>query len=296
MPLSPSTCKSSTDTFQIDLTNLTLATGSANTPSGDSSHNVTILGGALQAAKQNLGMQDYYTIYLRSYCGWNGNDKYANCTNPKSYFWFDPINVWGLNDTGTPVHDYLSHGFTDGLDTYHAASKAMFVLYVAALAATSATLLVGISAIFSRWGSFFTTFCAKAASACFIGASGLASGIFLIMRRTMNNELKDDYGITTSIGGKSLALSWIGTAFAVGAGFFWLLSVCCCSGRSPYNPGGREARRTRAEKTPYTYERVGSPYLGPRDTQSVPLQNFGGEGGGHGQRGSAYEPFRPQHV
>ena len=278
------------------MTNLTLTTGDTNTLSGDSSNNVTILGGALEAAKQAMGMQDYYTIYLRSYCGWNGNDKYANCTDPKSYFWFNPITIWGLNNTGTPVDDFLPKSFRDGLDTYHGASKAMFVLYVAALAATSATLLVGVSAIFSRWGSFFTTFCAKAASVLFVAATALASAIFLILRTSLNHTLKDDYGIKTTVGGKSLALSWIGTAFAVGAGFFWLLSVCCCSGRSPYNQGGREGRgRTRAEKTPYTYERVGSPYMGPRDTQSVPLQNFGG-GGGHEQRGSAYEPFRPQHV
>ena len=207
-------------------------------------------------------------------------------------FWFNPIKVWGLNNTGTPVNDYLPDSFIDGLDTYHAASKAMFVLYAAALAATCVSLAVGISAIFSRWGSFFTTFFAGLGAIFLLGASGLAAGIFIVLRTTLNHNLKDDYGITAHLGEKSMALTWIGSAFAVGAGFFWLLSVCCCSGRSPYNPGSKEARRTRAEKTPYTYERVGSPYLGPRDAQSVPLQNFGG----HDQRGSAYEPFRPQHV
>jgi succinate dehydrogenase/fumarate reductase cytochrome b subunit len=288
--LSPPHHIHATNTLQIDLTNLTLATGTANNP--DSSSNAALLGGALQAAKQSLGMQDYYTIYLRSYCGWNGDDTYANCTDPKSYFWFNPIKVWGLNSTGTPVNEYLPKRFIDGLDTYHAASKAMFILYAAALAATCATLVVGISAIFSRWGSFFTTFFAEAACILFVGASIVASTIIFVLRTVLNRELKDDYGIKTSVGGRSMALTWIGTAFAVGAGFFWLLSVCCCSGRSPYNSGGKEARRTRAEKTPYTYERVGSPYLGPREGQSVPLQNFGGGD----QRGSAYEPFRPQHV
>lgn len=281
--------------LKIDLRNLTLATGTSNNP--DSSSSLTLLGGALHAAKQNLGMQDYYTIYLRSYCGWNGDDTYANCTSPKSYFWFNPVKVWGLNNTGTAVDDYLPKRFTDGLDTYHAASKAMFVMYVAALSATAATLVVGVSAIFSRWGSFFATFCATAASVLFIGASIVASVIVFVLRNVLNHELKNDYGIKTSVGGRSMALTWIGTAFAVGAGFFWLLSVCCCSGRSPYNPGGKEARRTRAEKGPYTYERVGSPYSGPRDTQSVPLQNFGGGAAGAGrQRESAYEPFRPQNV
>lgn len=282
------------------MTNLTLGS-SANLLSDLDGGNTTILGGALQAAKQSLGMKDYYTIYLRSYCSWNGNDLYANCTDPKAYFWFNPIQVWGLNNTGVPVEDYLPKTFRDGLDTYHAASKAMFVLYAAGLAASCITLLVGFSAMFSRWGSFFTTFFAAAMAVLILGASGTATAIYVVIKVALNNTLKDDYGVQSTIGTKSLAVTWIGTAFAVAAGFFWLLSVCCCSGRSPYNPGSKEARRTRAEKTPYTYERVGSPYLGPSDQQAVPLTNLGPgpHAGGYAPpqpRGSAYEPFRPQGV
>lgn len=244
-------------------------------------------------------MKDFYTIYLRSYCSWNGNDTYANCTDPKAYFWFNPIKVWGLNDTGVPVDDYLPKSFRDGLDAYHDASKAIFYLYVGALSAASITLLVGISAIFSRWGSFFTTFCASAMSLLIIAASITTTAVYLILKAALNETLKKDYGIKSTVGTSSLALTWIGTAFAVGAGFFWTLSVCCCSGRSPYNPGSREARRTRAEKTPYTYERVGSPYMGPSDHQSVPLNTLGPSGFAPqrpAHMGSAYEPFRPQGV
>jgi hypothetical protein len=259
-----------------------------------------LLGGALEAAKQSLGMKDFYTVYLRSYCSWNGNDTYANCTDPKAYFWFNPIKIWGLNNTGTPVDELLPKSFRDGLDAYHAASKAIFYLYVFSLSAASVTLLVGISAAFSRWGSFFTTFCASAMTVMLIAASATASAVFLVVKAALNDTLKHDYGIDTSIGGRVFAVTWIGTAFAVAAGFFWTLSVCCCSGRSPYNPGSREARRTRAEKTPYTYERVGSPYMGPSDHQSVPLNTLGPQGYGGHQRpanvGSAYEPFRPQGV
>jgi hypothetical protein len=250
-------------------------------------------------------MKDFYTIYLRSYCSWNGNDTYANCTDPKAYFWFNPINVWGLNNTGVPVDDFLPKTFKDGLDAYHDASKALFYLYVFGLSATAVTLLVGISAAFSRWGSFFTTFCASAMAVMVLGASVTATAVYIVLRTALNHSLKDDYGIKSTLGTKVLSLTWIGTAFAVGAGFFWLLSVCCCSGRSPYHHGNRGdgmgRGRTRAEKTPYTYERVGSPYLGPSDRQSVPLHNmgstqYGPPTGPPVHQGGAYEPFRPQHV
>ncbi|KAL2439064.1 hypothetical protein ABEF95_015789 [Exophiala dermatitidis] len=302
------------------MTNLTLSS-SANLVSDLTGSNTTVLGGALQTAKQSLGMKDYYTIYLRSYCSWNGNDVYANCTSPKADFWFNPVEVWGLNDTGISVDDYLPKTFRDGLSTYHAASKAMFVLYVVGLAATCLTLLVGISAIFSRWGSFFTTFFAAAMAVLVIGASGTATAIHVVLEIALNDTLKKDFGIRSSVGKSAFVVTWIAAALATAGAFFWLLSVCCCSGRSPYHPGSKEARRTRAEKTPYTYERVGSPYLGPSDHQAVPLTNMNmnhqqGPAGGYAgyapgagpqagphyqqsyphQKGAAYEPYRSQEV
>lgn len=240
-------------------------------------------------------MKDYYTIYLRGYCSWNGNDVYANCTDPQAYFWFNPIKVWGLNNTGVDVDTFIPKEFQDGLNVYHNASKAIFYLYTGALAAAAISILVGISAIFSRWGSFFTTFCATAMWVLLVSASVTTTAIYVILRAALDSSLKDEYGIKSTIGTSVLSVTWIGSAFAVAAGFFWFLSVCCCSGRSPYNPGSKEARRTRAEKTPYTYERVGSPYMGPSDHQSVPLTNFG-PGNQAAQRGTAYEPFRPQQV
>lgn len=195
--------------------------------------NLTVLGGALQAAKQQFDMKDYYTIYLRGYCGWNGDDTYANCSSPKAIFWFDPITVWGLdsNTTGSSIEELLPSDLKTGLDTYEKVSKAMSVVYIVALAATVLTLLVGISAIFSRWGSLATTFFAAASGIFLLAGSIIAIALFATLKTVLNHELEDDYGIHTSIGHEGYVTTWVGTAFAVGAAFFWLLSVCCCSGR-----------------------------------------------------------------
>ena len=128
-------------------------------------------------------------------------------------------------------------------------------------------------------------------SALFILAASLTSTIlFATLTGTFNDVLKP-YGIHGSVGTEMLHITWLAVLFSFGAGFFWLLSVCCCSGRSPYG-GQKESRRVKVEKTPYTYERVGSPYLGPQggETRDVPMVNMGGKKEG------AYEPFRPQGV
>lgn len=217
---------------QLDLKNFTTA-ATANLEGGSSGSNLTVLAGALEAAKQQLDMKDYYTIYLRGYCSWNGDDTYANCSSPKTIFWFDPVTIWGLdsNTTGVDLDELLPKDLRTGLSTYEKVSKAMSVVYIIAIAATAATILVGISAIFSRWGSLATTFFAAASGIFTLAASALATALFGTLKGVLNKELGDDYGIHTSFGNKVYVTTWVGTAFAVGAGFFWLLSVCCCSGR-----------------------------------------------------------------
>jgi hypothetical protein len=128
------------------------------------------------------------------------------------------------------------------------------------------------------------------------------------------NEVLKPYGIRGTVGATMLRTTWAAAAFSLAASFFWLLSVCCCSGRSPYGRGKDKNKRVKVEKTPYTYERVGSPYLGP---QAGPSDRTSGAAGGvyGGQGGQqipmyqlnpgkqqqqrdtgAFEPFRPAHA
>ena len=98
------------------------------------------------------------------------------------------------------------------------------------------------------------------------------------------------YNIKASMGKNMLATLWLGVAFALASGFFWLISTCCCSGRS-------DKKKIVVEKTPYTYERVASPYMGAsgnaHQMHDLPAHaHHGGAPAGHGTSGSAFEPFR----
>jgi hypothetical protein len=97
------------------------------------------------------------------------------------------------------------------------------------------------------------------------------------------------YKIDASMGKNMLATLWLGVAFALASGFFWLISTCCCSGRS-------DKKKVVVEKTPYTYERVASPYMGAsgnaHQMHDLPAHAHQGGAAGHGTSGSAFEPFR----
>ena len=100
------------------------------------------------------------------------------------------------------------------------------------------------------------------------------------------------------------ATTWLAVAFSLAASVFWLFSVCCCSGRSGNDRVGRSSKRVKVEDTPYTYERVASPYLGQNANGNERAQKgksgggvpLGGMGQGQGSKAHSYEPYRHENV
>jgi SUR7/PalI family len=144
-----------TEQFQADLTQFTVNNTGLDPIPGTNLDN-DVLNQALNQAKAAANVKDFYTVYLWNYCSWDGSEKYSFCSKREPYFAFDPVEVWGLENTG--VQNVFPKELQDGLKAYKAVSKWMFIAYIIALVSTILELLVGISAIFSRWGSFCTTF------------------------------------------------------------------------------------------------------------------------------------------
>lgn len=93
--------------------------------------------------------------------------------------------------------------------------------------------------------------------------------------------------------GKNIFVTtWLATAFALAASLFWVISTCCCSGRSPYNHSKRHKGGVTAEKAPYTYEPLGP--NGPSGTQAPygPYTHDTSYPPPPPTHGNAYEPFR----
>ncbi|MCJ1224818.1 hypothetical protein MMC12_001463 [Toensbergia leucococca] len=257
-----------------------------------------------------LGIKDFYTVSLWNYCsgdfattGANTTDKVTYCSPRTSEFWFNPVQVWGLNNTG--VENLFSSELKDGLDAYHTASKWMFIAYVVTVISLVLEILIGITALFSRWGSLATSII-SGISNLFIMAFALTSTILYATLMGSFNSALEKYNIHGSLGHSMYVVVWLAVAFSWAAGLFWLLSSCCCSGRSDRMKGygdGSGRKGMRAQKTPYTYERVESPLMGQsangnRDAAAThPGPQQGWQMGNMGPQGAtAYEPFRHGEV
>ncbi|ODH48426.1 hypothetical protein GX48_05518 [Paracoccidioides brasiliensis] len=245
----------------------------------------------MQQADSRGKIDDFYLIGLWNHCSGqytNGEYKIRECTRPRTQYSFDPVAVWGLQNGNRSLAQFLPAGLDRGLSTYRQLAKWMFAAFTVALVATCAELLLGIAAVFSRWGSFVVTIVSVISSFFVVAAAITATGVYATLVGVVNVSLRP-YNVRSNLGKRMYTILWIGVVFSVASGLFWLFSVCCCSGRSPYSHSrDRRNKHTTAEKTPYTYERVASPYGGA----AAAAPAFAGGNGNPNGRDMAYEPFR----
>ena len=259
-----------------------------------------IIGEQSGAVKTALDIKDFYHVSLWNYCSGDFStnstggvhDRVTYCSPRQNQFWFNPVEVWGLNNTG--VDQFISDELRNGLDTYKTVAKWMFICYLVALIATVVEILVGFLALFSRLGSLVTTI-VSTVSSLFIIAFALTATILYSTLAGIFNTALNKYNIRGSLGRNIYVAIWLGVAFSCAAGLFWLFSSCCCSGRSDRikgydNNGKSSGRGFRAKETPYNYERMGSPINGGMPNNEA--KKGYGMGNLGQQRQTAYEPFR----
>ncbi|KAF2814865.1 integral membrane protein-like protein [Mytilinidion resinicola] len=245
---------------------------------------------ALKGAASSKDLKDFYTVGLWNYCEGDTDKDGKNpvvtyCSPRKTSYWFNPIEVWDLKNT--TAQKIFGDKMQKGLNDYKKVTGWMFAAYVIAFWVTVAEIVLGIFAIFSRWGSFVTTIASSVSTFFIFGAAITSTTIYAALAGTFDSVLKP-YEIHASMSKQMLGVVWLAVAFSFASGLFWLFSTCCCSGKS-------KNKKVTVEKTPYTYERVASPYLGARaqgGEDTLPLNPMPHAGAPTG----AYEPFRQQHV
>lgn len=287
--------------FRANTTNINIDPSLIDLPSNPLTDK--LLDATTETVKKALDVKDIYHISLWNYCSGDGktnstggvSDSINFCSPHKNQFWFNPVEVWGLNNTS--VDKVFSKELKAGLNTYKTVAKWMFICYLVALITTIVEIVVGILALFSRLGSLATTI-VSCVSSFFIIAFALTSTILYSTLTATFNTALDKYNIHGSLGRNIYIATWLGVAFSFAAGLFWLLSSCCCSGRSDrikgYGDDGKHSKGGKGwgRKTPYNYERMGSPFEGGQPYNSGKAQKGHQMGNLAPQRQTAYEPFR----
>ncbi|PHH59490.1 hypothetical protein CDD81_3157 [Ophiocordyceps australis] len=176
----------------------------------------------------NLGLNDTYDINLWGYCT-TDRDGRRHCTKAQFDWATHKLNTTWIENFGAVagVHITLPDEVQSALRVFRTVTRWTEVAFIVALVALGVEFFVGILANMSRVISCLTWFISIVAVVLVGAAAGLATATASIVIGAIEGTAKY-YGVRGSIDTSFLAAVWIATAFALGAAFFWIFTICCC--------------------------------------------------------------------
>lgn len=247
---------------------------------------------------KDLGLYDVYDVSIWGYCYTPSNGS-RECTDAAFDWATEALN------TSTGDFNYLitASGYNVTLPEEIAGAIRLFgnvsrwtqIVFIIAYIALGVELFFGLFAGFSRVFSCITWLVAFVATAAVCAAAALGTATAIVVTGAVKATAAL-YSVDSHVNTRFLATVWIGAAFAVAAGMFWLFSACCCA--PDHSSRGRDrSRGGEAEK-----------FIPARETGYARINdpNAGGYAGGAGfarqsygppaPHGGAYEPYSHARV
>ncbi|KAI6088118.1 SUR7/PalI family-domain-containing protein [Hypoxylon rubiginosum] len=231
-----------------------------------------------------LGIDNKYDFTLWNYCMIPANGS-SNCTQAK----FD----WANKDLSTDWLSTLNQTFggnvtlpseiNDTLNTFKTLMKWTEVVYIIAMVALGLELVIGLFTACSRAVSCVTWLISGIATLIAIASAAMMTAMAAVVVGVVKAAVSQ-YGGDASLSTNFLACIWIGVAFAMGASFFWLFSICCC--KPEHRPYSKRSRGgSESEKfLPSSYAPIGG------DNRASGY-NYGAPQRGGARSDLAYEPY-----
>lgn len=186
--------------------------------------------GSYNSVAESIGLHDFYQNSLWGYCEGNINetDQVTFCSKPKSMYTFDFLEIFNSElFAGQSVN--IPQSIQDDLGRLHTASHWMFALYIVGVILAFITVLVGLTALCTLFGSCIATFVSLMAFIFIAAATFLAQIMFMIYRNAINDTITE-LDVTASLGTAMFAFSWTATVAAFVAFFGFLIGICCGTG------------------------------------------------------------------
>ncbi|KAI8959676.1 SUR7/PalI family-domain-containing protein [Daldinia sp. FL1419] len=241
-------------------------------------------GGNITAAE--LGIDKIYQFTLWNYCA-TTTDGAKNCSKAKFNWAEEDLNTSWVDEFSKQLGSNITipDEVNDTLSTFKTLIKWTEVVYVIAMVALGLELVVGLFTACSRLVSCLTWVISGIATAFVIAAASMMTALAVIVVGVTRGATSK-YGGDASWNKNFLACIWIGVAFALGASFFWLFSICCCKPENrPYN------RRSGPEGEKF----IPSGSYAPLGENRNSGYNYGAPQRGGARSDLAYEPYSHAH-
>ncbi|KAK8064928.1 hypothetical protein PG994_007566 [Apiospora phragmitis] len=246
----------------------------------------------------DLGLANLYDINLWGYCTTSQNDK-RNCTKAKFDWASTYLNTSSLTTVGNAagVKVEIPKELVSSLNAFKTVTKWTEVVYVIAMIALGFELFFALFTSCSRAVSCLTWVVACVASVAVCAYAALMTAMSVVVVGAVEATAKW-YGVKGNVNTSFLAVTWLGAAFALSAGLFWVFTICCCKPESRAR-SSRSHRRADSEQEKFIPNGSYAPLHDNRGSYNAGYghqQQYGmppHQSGGIRHHDLAYEPYRP---
>ncbi|KAI1812970.1 SUR7 protein [Poronia punctata] len=271
-----------------------LQAGGSKAAEDDVEDFVSANGGARIKAS-DVGLANVYEFTLWNFCV-TPQDGKRNCSKAQFDWASKELNLDWLDriNQAAQLNITIPDEVNDGLNAYKTITKWTEVVFIIAIVALALELAVGLFTACSRAVSCVTWIISGFATLAIIATAVLLTVTAIVITSTIS-AASSEYGVETSVNGGYLAAAWISVAFAVGAGLFWLFSICCCAPeRRPY-ASGNKSRNVDEKPVNGAYAPLGENRISGYSNYSNNY-NYGGPQRGGARSDLAYEPYSHSRV
>ncbi|GAB1310857.1 hypothetical protein MFIFM68171_01067 [Madurella fahalii] len=241
----------------------------------------------------DLSLHKLYDVSIWGYCFIPQNGGERQCTQP-AFNWATNVLNTTTGDintllTVTGQNVTLPSEITDAVKIFGTVSRWTQIVFIIAYVALGVELLFGLFANCSRIFSCVTWLVALIATAAVCGAAALSTATSVVVVGAVEGTARW-YGVDAHFNTRFLVAVWLGAAFALAAGLFWLFTICCCA---PDHSSRRKRGGAESEKfipsTNSSYQRLSDPHgYQSNYAQQYPTQSYASP---QQQHSGAYEPY-----
>ncbi|KAL6878796.1 SUR7/PalI family domain-containing protein [Trichoderma novae-zelandiae] len=180
----------------------------------------------LNSVARSLGLHDFYQVGVWSYCEGYNDEGVTFCSPPKSFFWFDPVEVL-VGELLAGARIALPSEVVTILNLLRIGSQVMYAFFMSGIVLNCVLLLLTPLVLKTRWFSLCTSFIGFVAGLVLTIAAVIATVISVAAKVALTAQ--DQLNIHCDIGGKMFAFMWIA---ALASDFAFILHAamgCCCA-------------------------------------------------------------------
>ncbi|TFB04433.1 hypothetical protein CCMA1212_003734 [Trichoderma ghanense] len=180
----------------------------------------------LNSVARSLGLHDFYQVGVWSYCEGYNDEGVTFCSPPKSFFWFDPVEVL-VGELLAGARIALPSEVVTILTLLRIGSQVMYAFFMSGIVLNCVLLLLTPLVLKTRWFSLCTSLLGFVAGLVLTVAAVIATVISVAAKIALTAQ--DQLNIQCDIGGKMFVFMWIA---ALATDFAFILHAamgCCCA-------------------------------------------------------------------